>query len=140
MPQIIFISSAHGVESLEDDENPAHAFPCMSSQQFDREARAQLYALVTGEFLQEASEMEVLDRMFNTDGPYVYRLEDHLTQVIARLEEDDVEQLCSLWMQCEEIEVMTLEPDDLHEFMFQLIHFSQVATSDDLGVYIYSDD
>ncbi len=140
MPQIIFISSADAVESLEEDENPALAFPCMSSQQFHRDARAQLYALITGEFFQEAREMEALDRMFNTDGPVVYRLEDHLTQVIARLEEDDVEQLCLSWMQCEEIEVMDIEPDDCHEFMFQLIHFSQVATHDDLGVYIYSDD
>ena len=72
MHQIIFIASTEAVGSLESDDNPAEEFPCMSSQQFHRDARAQLYALVTGEFLHEASEMEMLDQALTEEGPYIY--------------------------------------------------------------------
>ena len=140
MSQIIFIASSESIATLEDDENPAQAYPCMSSQQFHREARAQLYTLVTGEFLHEASQMETLHRAFDDDGPYIYQLKPRLRQALARVEEDHIEPICLTWMQCEDIEVMDLESSDLHDFMFQLVHFCQTAGSDDLGVYIYSDD
>ncbi len=45
-----------------------------------------------------------------------------------------------LWMQCDEIERLNLDESDLHDFMYQLIHYCQVAVNDDLCVCIYSDD
>ena len=140
MHQIIFVASADSIASMEIDENPAQSYPCMSSQQFHRDARAQLYALVTGEFLLEASEMEYLDQTFSDEGPYIYTLTKNLLTALARLDEDAVESLSIAWMQCEEIEALDLESNDLHDFMFQLVHFCQIAFNDDLGLYIYSDD
>jgi len=140
MHQIIFVASTDSISTMEADENPSQAYPCMSSQQFHRDARAQLYALVTGEFLHEASEMEYLDRTLSDEGPYIYILSAGLLESLARLDEDNVEALSLSWMQCEEIEALDLDANDLHDFMFQLVHFSQIAFNDDLNVYIYSDD
>ncbi|MFT6753632.1 MAG: hypothetical protein ACI9VI_002868 [Candidatus Azotimanducaceae bacterium] len=140
MHQIIFVASEDSVESMEADENPSESYPCMSSQQFHRDARAQLYALVTGEFLHEASEMEMLDQALSEEGPYIYKLSMPLVTNLARLEEDPIEEISLSWMECEEIEALDLDANDLHDFMFQLVHFAQIAFNDDLCVYIYSDD
>ena len=78
MHQIFFIGHADDVAELEPDENPADAFTCMSSLQFHRDARAQLYALVTGSFVFDAMDMEILDREISVDGPYLYRLDEGL--------------------------------------------------------------
>lgn len=140
MHQIIFVGSAESVAEMEVDENPANEFPCMSSQQFHREARAQLYALVTGSFLDEAMDFEDLDQVLAPDGPYIYRLEEKALRALAELEEDQVEEFAQLWMACGEIEQLDLSENDLQEFMFLLVHFCQIANNDDLGLYIYSDD
>tara|TARA_B100001079_G_C16397663_1_gene509821 strand:+ start:840 stop:1262 length:423 start_codon:yes stop_codon:yes gene_type:complete len=140
MHQIVFVVASDIVESMQIDENPTDSFPCMSTREFHRDARAQLYSLVTGEFLDEAIQMELLDRVFTDDGPYIYRMADPLKVALARLEEDQVEDLSKLWMQCDEIERLNLDEPDLHDFMYQLIHYCQVAVNDDLCVCIYSDD
>ncbi len=140
MPQIIFLAAADSIETIPIDENPAESYPCMSSQQFHRDARAQLYALVIGKFVDEAGQMEYLDRILSDEGPYIYQLDTILRESLARLDEDQVEDLAKIWAECEEIEIMDLGASDLHDFMFQLIHFCQIACNDDLGVYIYSDD
>jgi hypothetical protein len=138
--QIIFLASASSIETMEADENPANAYPCMSTQGIHRDARAQLYAQVTGEFLDVAGQMELLDRIFSDEGPYIYLLDSRLKGSLARLDEDHVEDLVQSWMQCQEIEELDLDTTDLQDFMFQLIHFCQTGCNDDLGVYIYSDD
>ena len=140
MHQIIFVGSAESVANMEPDENPANEFPCMSSQQFHREARAQLYALVTGTFLDEAMDLEILDQTLSDEGPFIYILESKTQESLARLEEDQVEEIAQLWMNCVEIEQLDLSENDLQEFMFLLVHFCQIASNDDLGLYIYSDD
>jgi hypothetical protein len=140
MHQIIFIGSPDSVAEMEADENPANEYPCMSSQQFHRDARAQLYALVTGCFLDEAIDLEELDQTLEPDGPFIYRLNPKTQISLAELEEGQVEEYAQLWMNCTEIEQLDLSENDLQEFMFLLIHFCQIATNDDLGLYIYSDD
>lgn len=140
MHQIIFVGAADSVASMEADENPANEFPCMSSQQFHRDARAQLYALVCGCFLDEAIDLEILDQTLQPDGPFIYLLDPKTQLALAELEEGQVEELSQLWMSCGEIEQLDLAENDLQEFMFLLIHFCQIAVNDDLGVYIYSDD
>ena len=90
--------------------------------------------------MQEASEMECLTHTLSHEGPYIYKLSEILQQNLARLEEDQVESVAGYWKVCEEIEELGLEVGDLHDFMFQLVHFCQIASNDDLGVYIYSDD
>lgn len=140
MHQIIFVGADDSVANMEPDENPANNFPCMSSQQFHRDARAQLYALAQGLFLDEAFAIEILDQSLGDDGPYIYKLSENTMESLARLEEDGIEELAKAWLECEEIEQLDLSENDLHEFLFQYVHFCQTASNDDLGVYIYSDD
>lgn len=140
MPQTIFIASAESVESMPADENPADAYPCMPSLQFHREARAQLYALVTHEFLEEAGKMEHLDQTLADEGPYIFQLSEFLRQNLASLDESQIEAIAESWMSCQEIEELELDLSDVHDFMFQFVHLCQVARDDDLSIYIYSDD
>ena len=140
MHQIIFVGAEDSVADMEPDENPANEFPCMSSQVFHREARAQMYALASGEFLDAALGFEMLDQTLGQDGPYIYRLDPGVQRTLAYLEEDGIESLASAWMLCEEIESLDLTENDLHDFIFQFVHFCQTATNDDLGLYLYSDD
>ena len=101
MHQILFVGAADSVAEMEPDESPANGFPCMSSQQFHRDARAQLYALVGGLFLDEAREAEQLDQSLTVDGPYIYLLSPSMTARLASLEEDDVEEVARSWVECE---------------------------------------
>ena len=140
MHQIIFIASTEAVDSLESDDNPAQEFPCMSSQQFHKDARAQLYVLVLNKFLDEAISLEQLNRTMSYDGPFIYQLHDDLTEALARLEEDQIGDVALSWLDCAEIEQLDVDTNDLHEFMFQFVHFCQIAVNDDLSIFLYSDD
>lgn len=136
---ITFVGSNDLVEQLEPDEDPTDLFPCMSCRQFHREARAQLYSLVTGQFLDDASQLEELHRSLSDDGPWIYRLDADLQSRLADLDEDRIEELAALWMDCEEVESLEADLDDVHEFMYQLVHFCRVACDDeDLSVFVYA--
>lgn len=140
MHQIIFVGSESRVEEIEPDENPADAFPCMSSQQYFSEARAQLYSLVGGVFLDDALAMEELFTSLTDEGPFIYRLDRTMQQALAELDEDAIAEYAELWMQCEEIEGLDTEVNDLYEFLYQFVHFCHTAgDEDDMGVFIYSD-
>ena len=137
---IIFVGSGERVEELEPDEELADSFPCMSTRQFDREARAQLYSLVTNMFLDDAWSLEHLTRSLTDDGPFIYRLDSDLVSRLAELDEDGIGEFAEMWIECEELESTDLEVDDLLEFMYQLVHFCRTAEADeDLGVYVFSD-
>lgn len=138
---IIFVASEDLIEELEPDENLADSFPCMSTQPFDRDARAQLYSLVTHQFLDDAWSLEVLIHSLTEEGPWIYALEAGLVTRLAELDEDDIEELAAQWIDCEEVESLDLEAVDLHEFMYHLVDFCRAAEAgDDLGVFVYGDD
>jgi len=112
----------------------------MSSLQFHRDARAQLYSLVTGCFLDEAIEMERLFRSLTDDGPWIYELDEGLRREFSRLDEDLLGELAELWYECEEVEMLDQDTGELYDFIYQFAHFCHVATAgENLGVYIYSD-
>lgn len=140
MAEIFMIGSEEGIEALEVDENPADVFPCMNAFGIHAEARAQLYTLVTRSFLDEATLLEPLVRQLSEDGPNIYRLDPSLTRQLANNDEKDIEELVTLWIECEPVEGLDLDSEDLLEFLFQLIHFCQtVIQGEGLGVYLYSD-
>jgi len=136
---ILFVGSPDAVAELEIDESPAERFPCMSSRQFHREARSQLYALATQTFSDEAFDLEVLFRAMDEDGPYLHELSPSTVTTFARIEEDDATTLAGLWEQCAVMESMDLDSSDVTDFLFQFIHFCQIAHNDDLSLFIYSD-
>lgn len=140
MHQIIFVATPEGVESLEADESPAHHFPCMVTGPFHRDSRTQLYGMLTNRFVDEAHDLEIKCHSFSYDGPYIYQYDALLLEAIARIEEDQVPEVASYWQECSELESLDLGAADIHEFLFQLIHFCQLAHNDSLNLYIYSDD
>lgn len=138
---IIFVASDERVEEFELGDNPVDSFPAMPTHGFGKESRAQLYSLVTGQFLDDAFDLEVLLRGLEEDGPFVYKLERELLHRLASLEEDEIGEFAELWQECEEIETLDLEVNDLYEFLYQYVHFCRTAASDDeLDVYLFSDD
>lgn len=139
MHQILFLGIDEAVQDIELDENPAERFPCLSTLQFHRDARAQLYALVCRVFLDEAQEMEQLFHCLSDEGPNIYRLDSSALDALARLEEEAVETYAGLWQECEELEALNLATDELIDFLFTFVHFCQIASNDDLNLYIYSD-
>ncbi len=128
-----------------NDEDPAAGLPTMPCGQIFHEARAQLYALICGTFHDEAMEMEAevtLDdngMLGNDDdaSAQIYALSSSLVEALARLEEDQLDQIIAHWQETEEIEALDTEASDLAEFLFSLIHLCQIACNeDDLGVYV----
>ncbi len=134
------IGSRERIDELESDENPADVFPCMYAQGIHAEARAQLYTLVMQSFLNDAMELEPLIRPLGDAGPNIHQLEVSLMHKLASKDENDIEELVRHWIECEPVEALELDSEDLNDFLFQLVHFCQTARQgEELGVYIYSD-
>ena len=140
MHQIVFVATIAAAEELEFEESPANHFPCMSTQQIHRDARAQLYCTVTGDFLDESFSKEELFKSFGDEGPYIYALDRHLMTQLARLDEDDLIRVAQHWATCAEIEQLALDTQDLVDFLEQYVHFCQIASNDDMTFFLYSDD
>ncbi len=140
MAEIFMIGSEDGIEELEADENPADVFPCMNTHGIHAEARAQLYTLVTRSFLDDAMLLEPLVRQLAEDGPNIHQLDSSLATLLANKDENDIEELVRHWLECEAIEELEVDSEDLSDFLFQLIHFCKTATQGEgLGVYLYTD-
>ncbi len=139
MHQILFVGSHEAASDLEIEESPAERFPCMSSRQYHREARSQLYALVTHCFSDEAYDLEFIYRTMQDDGPYLYELDQGTVTALASIEEEEAAHLVVLWSECAVMESMELDSADTTDFLFQLIHFCQIAHNDNLSLFIYSD-
>ena len=134
------IGHESGIKEIAADENPADLYPCMNTLGIHAEARAQLYSLVTGSFLDDAMQLEPLVRQLTEDGPNIHLLDTSLTRQLSDRDEDDIEELVSLWLECEPIEALELDGEDLSDFLFQFVHFCKTAIQGDgLGVYLYSD-
>lgn len=140
MHQLIFVAAPDQITELELDENPATSFPVMSSQEFHRGARAQLYSLVTGCFLDEAEGLEILFRSLTDEGPYIYQLAGNAMHALSRLDEDALGEFAEMWLETEEIEAIDRDVNDLYDFLYQFAHLCHVAAQDeDLGIFIYAD-
>jgi hypothetical protein len=111
----------------------------MSSRQYHREARSQLYALVTHCFSDEAYDLEFVYRAMQDDGPFLYELDQTTVTALARIEEEEATHLVTLWSECAVMESMALDSADTTDFLFQFIHFCQIAHNDNLSLFIYSD-
>lgn len=140
MPELIFLGGAEPVQELEFDEDPVHIFPCMHTRGLHIEARAQLYALVSGSFFDEALEMESLHRSLTEEGPTIHQLDPALVRKLGALDEQDIGEVVSLWGESREVEAIEMDTDDLLEYVYLLVNLCQAAANEDeLGVYVYSD-
>ena len=127
MPDIMLLGVEKQVLSLEIDENPADNFPCMPSEGIDSEMRVLLYALLMGIFFDEAQSMEQLVLEYGPEGPWVFKLDFTITERLAEVEEDDIDDIALNWSQTGEMSALNMEASDLQEvlarFLFNLVHF-----------------
>ena len=144
MPDIMLLGVEEQVLSLEIDENPADNFPCMPCEGIDSEMRTLLYALLMGVFFDDAQSMEQLVLEYDSDGPWVFKLDYTITERLAEVEEDDIEGIALNWSRSGEMSELGLEPSDLNEvlsrFLFNLVHFCMLVRQEEvLSVFIYSE-
>jgi len=144
MPDIMLLGVEKQVLSLEIDENPADNFPCMPSEGIDSEMRVLLYALLMGIFFDEAQSMEQLVLEYGPDGPWVFKLDFTITERLAEVAEDDIDDIALNWSQTGEMSSLNMEASDLQEvlarFLFNLVHFCMLVRQEQvLSVFIYSE-
>ncbi len=144
MPDIMLLGVEKQVLSLEIDENPADNFPCMPSEGIDSEMRVLLYALLMGIFFDEAQSMEQLVLEYGPDGPWVFKLDFTITERLAEVAEDDIDDIALNWSQTGEMSALNMEASDLQEvlarFLFNLVHFCILVRQEQvLSVFIYSE-
>ena len=144
MPDIMLLGVEKQVLSLEIDENPADNFPCMPSEGIDSEMRVLLYALLMGIFFDEAQSMEQLVQEYGPDGPWVFKLDFTITERLAEVAEDDIDDIALNWSQTGEMSALNMEASDLQEvlarFLFNLVHFCMLVRREQvLSVFIYSE-
>ncbi len=144
MPDIMLLGVEKQVLSLEIDENPADNFPCMPSEGIDSEMRVLLYALLMGIFFDEAQSMEQLVLEYGPDGPWVFKLDFTITERLAEVGEDDIDDIALNWSQTGEMSALNMEASDLQEvlarFLFNLVHFCMLVRQEQvLSVFIYSE-
>ena len=144
MPDIMLLGVEKQVLSLEIDENPADNFPCMPSEGIDSEMRVLLYALLMGIFFDEAQSMEQLVLEYGPEGPWVFKLAFPITERLAEVEEDDIDDIALNWSQTGEMSALNMEASDLQEvlarFLFNLVHFCMLVRQEQgLSVFIYSE-
>ena len=144
MPDIMLLGVEEQVLLLELDENPADNFPCMPSEGIDSEMRVLLYALLMGIFFDEAQSMEQLVLEYGPEGPWVFKLDFTITERLAEVEEDDIDDIALNWSQTGEMSALNMEASDLQEvlarFLFNLVHFCMLVRQEQvLSVFIYSE-
>jgi|TARA_B110000196_G_C21083170_1_gene633549 hypothetical protein len=137
--EFIFIGDGQLVREP-DDDFVAEDLPSLPCAGIHQGARAQMYSLVTGAFLEDALQMEELILLEGDDGPVVYELDTALVAQLADKQEDDIETLISQWQETQEVELLNAQETDLADFLFSLIHLCQVVLNEEgMGVFILSD-
>ncbi len=144
MPDIMLLGVEEQVLGLEIDENPADNFPCMPCEGVHSEMRTQLYAFLMDIFFDQAESMEQLVLEYSPEGPWVFKLGYTITQRMAEIEEDDIENIALNWAETGEMSELGLEPSDLQEvlgrFLFNLVHFCMLVRQQSvLSVFVYSE-
>jgi hypothetical protein len=138
MAQLIFFADSGDLFNLEPGESPRDSFVCMLGLNIHIDARAQLYSIVTGKFLQDALEMEEPVDDLGTDASWIGRLPDELVGLLSDLDEQAIAETVKHWMVCEEMESLQISEDELLDYVFTLVNICQNAIQEDAGVYTYT--
>lgn len=138
MTQLLFFANASDLIRLEPGQSPGESFVCTPGMGIHADARAQLYSIVTGEFLQDTMAMEELVDDLATEATWVSRLPDELVARLGALDEQTATDAVKHWMFCEEIEHLQISEDDLLEYLFALINLCENALQEDACVYTYT--
>jgi hypothetical protein len=138
MAQLLFYADSRDLYKLEPGESPKNSFVCMHGLGIHIDARAQLYSIVMGEFLQDALAMEELVDDLGTEASWISRLHGDLVERLGELDERAIAETVTHWMLCEEMESLQISRDDLLEYMFTLVNLCLSAHQEDACVYTFT--
>jgi hypothetical protein len=138
MARLLFYADPAELWEMDVEGPPSESFVCMLGQGIHLDARAQLYSLITGVFLDEALAMEEPLDELSTKTSWISKLPDSLVSKLATFEEEDIVQVLEYWQQCEEVEGLGLDRDDLLEYLFALVSLCQAAADENACVYTYT--
>mgnify|MGYP001156829440 CR=1 FL=1 len=139
MANLLFIAAEGELSKLQPDDDPIDSFTCMNGLGIDLEMRAQLYSLISGDFLDDCLLLEEpLQRPFD-EGPWITRLPRALTRQIAALEDEQQVELVDNWSECSDVATADLDPDELTEYLYILSNLCHNALQEeDLHIYTYT--
>lgn len=139
MEQLLFLAAEGELDQLQVDDNPKDAFTCMNGLGIDSEMRAQLYSLISGDFLDDCLLLEEPLQPQSEEGASITRLPRTLTQQIAALTDDELADVVVNWSECSDLEATDLCQDDLSEYLYVLTNLCQNAMLEvDLSIYTYT--
>jgi hypothetical protein len=139
MAQSLFIAIESEMARLQADDNPKDSFTCMNGLGIDLEMRAQLYSLITGDFLDDCLSLEDPVHEFSDEGPWITRLPVELTKKIAALEDDLIIEVVDNWSECSDLEAADLSLEELSDYLSILVHLCHTAAQEaDLHIYTYT--
>jgi hypothetical protein len=138
MAQLLFYADPEDLFHLEPGQSPRDSFVCMLGLDIHIDARAQLYSIVTGSFLQDAQAMEAPVDDLGTEASWISRLPHELVGLLSDLDEQAIAETVKHWMACEEIESLQISEDDLLDYLFSLVNLSRNALQEDACVYTFT--
>ena len=138
MAQLLFYADGDDLFELEPGESPRDSFVCMLGQAIHIDARAQLYSIITGRFLQDALAMEEPVDELGTEATWISRLQGELVELLGDLDEQAVIETVEHWMLCEEMESLQISRDDLLDYLFSLVNLCLSARQEDACVYTFT--
>jgi len=139
MAQMLFIAEESELKHLQADDNPIDSFTCMNGLGIDLEMRAQLYSLITGDYLDDCMSLEEPVKELSDEGPWIARLPSSLTQQLALLEDDQITELAENWSECGDVEATDLSLDELSEYLYVLANLCHNANQEvDLHIYTFT--
>jgi len=138
MAQLLFYADSGALIDLEPGESPRGSFVCMHGLGIHIDARAQLYSIVTGEFLQDALALEELVDELGTEATWVSQLPAELVERLSELDEQAIVETANHWMLCEEMESLQISQDDLLDYLFGLVNLCLSARQEDACVYTFT--
>lgn len=138
MTQLLFFADSRDLIELEPGESPRGSFVCMPDQGIHIDARAQLYSIITGQFLQDALEMEEPVDDLATDATWINLLRGELVESIGKLDEQAIIETVGHWILCEEIEELGISQDDLLDYLFALVNLCQNCLQEEVSMYSFT--
>ena len=139
MARLLFIAVESEMARLQADDNPIDSFTCMHGLGIDLENRAQLYSLITGDFLDDCLSLEDPVHQFSDEGPWITCLPAELTRKIAALEDDQIIEVVGNWSECSDAEAADLSLEELYDYLSILVNLCHNAAQEaDLHIYTYT--
>ena len=104
MADVYLLGQADDLATLTPEDSPDTVALCLQTGPLDQEARLPLYALMHGLVLDDAKSFEYLDRALSEEGPYLMGVDDRFPDLLAGLEESELEATVDHWHACAAVE------------------------------------